>query len=237
MSRGPWIVAHRGQPGAAENTLAGFRWALEIGADMVECDVRRSADGGLLTHHDPDFRGKPIQEWTFAELQDHKPIPSFEAVLQLVQDRCLMDVELKETGYEATVLELTKRYLNPDQFIVTSFQPTSLHAIRGLDPEVRTGLLIPEPSDLGDQWIRARQLCLQCQQLGASILAPHWQHLHPTLFQLAQVSQISLLPWTVNDPDHGRSLLQHSKVLGVITDIPERLIASMRGFSEGVQQG
>lgn len=237
MSRGPWIVAHRGQPGAAENTLEGFRWALEIGADMIECDVRCSADGVLLTHHDPDFRGVPIQDWTFAELQAHKPIPSLEAVLQLVQDRCLVDLELKETGYEASVLELTKRYLHPDRFIVTSFLGPALLSLRQQDPEVHIGLLIPETGDFGEESIKAEELCQACDHLGASILAPHWRQLNPHLFQRAQFSQISLLPWTVNDRDHGRTLLHHPTVLGVITDVPERLIASMRGFSEGVQQG
>jgi glycerophosphoryl diester phosphodiesterase len=202
---------------------------------MIECDVRRSGDGVLLTQHDPEFRGKSIQNWTCQELQEHKPIPSLEAVLQLVQNRCRLDLELKESGYEDTVLELTKRYLNPDRFIVTSFSDASLQSVRQQDPTILTGLLIPAAIGPEDEEMRAQQFCQRCQQIGVSILAPHWQQLNSALFRWAEVSQILLLPWTVNDLDHGRSLLHSSRVLGVITDIPEKLIACVREFPEKSQ--
>ena len=48
------IVAHRGASAeAAENTLAAFERAIELGADMIEFDVRRSVNGALLISHDP----------------------------------------------------------------------------------------------------------------------------------------------------------------------------------------
>ena len=48
------IVAHRGASREApENTLAAFAKAIEIGADMIEFDVRRAADGRLVVSHDP----------------------------------------------------------------------------------------------------------------------------------------------------------------------------------------
>jgi glycerophosphoryl diester phosphodiesterase len=46
-------VAHRGASSeVAENTLAAVRRAVELGADMVEIDVRRSKDGALVLMHD-----------------------------------------------------------------------------------------------------------------------------------------------------------------------------------------
>ena len=46
-------MAHRGASRAeAENTVAAFRRAGEMGADAVELDVRRTADGVLVVHHD-----------------------------------------------------------------------------------------------------------------------------------------------------------------------------------------
>jgi glycerophosphoryl diester phosphodiesterase len=46
-------VAHRGASSeVAENTLAAVRRAVELGADMVEVDVRRSKDGALVLMHD-----------------------------------------------------------------------------------------------------------------------------------------------------------------------------------------
>ncbi len=54
------IFAHRGASrDHPENTLAAFRGAVTAGADGVELDVRRSADGQAVVHHDaylPDGR-------------------------------------------------------------------------------------------------------------------------------------------------------------------------------------
>jgi glycerophosphoryl diester phosphodiesterase len=50
------IIAHRGawaETGLPEQTRASFEAALhEIGADGVECDVRLTADGEVVCHHD-----------------------------------------------------------------------------------------------------------------------------------------------------------------------------------------
>ena len=49
----PLVIAHRGDPLAhRENTLEAFGAAVEAGADMIELDVRRSADGRAVVVHD-----------------------------------------------------------------------------------------------------------------------------------------------------------------------------------------
>ena len=49
----PLVISHRACDGyAPENTLAGIRAALEIGADAVEIDVQASADGVPVLMHD-----------------------------------------------------------------------------------------------------------------------------------------------------------------------------------------
>src|SRR5882672_765563 len=47
------VSAHRGASGyAPENTLAAFRLAAELGADMIEFDVHLTADDRLVVLHD-----------------------------------------------------------------------------------------------------------------------------------------------------------------------------------------
>jgi glycerophosphoryl diester phosphodiesterase len=47
------VVAHRGASAhAPENTLAAFEDALRLGVDALEFDVRVTADGVPVVHHD-----------------------------------------------------------------------------------------------------------------------------------------------------------------------------------------
>ena len=51
------FIAHRGASmHAPENTLTAFKKALEMGADAIEFDVRRTYDGIPVIVHDEDLR-------------------------------------------------------------------------------------------------------------------------------------------------------------------------------------
>jgi glycerophosphoryl diester phosphodiesterase len=70
----PRVFGHRGASGEApENTLASFAAAIEAGADRLELDVHRTADGEIVVFHDEtldrttDGRG-PIAAITWADL-------------------------------------------------------------------------------------------------------------------------------------------------------------------------
>jgi len=50
----PLSVAHRGHSIAyPENTLEAYRKAIELGVEMIECDVNITSDGKLVMMHDP----------------------------------------------------------------------------------------------------------------------------------------------------------------------------------------
>ena len=64
----PLVIGHRGARGLyAENTVRGFRGAIELGVDAIELDVALSADGVLVVTHDlrlnPDIVRGPDGQW------------------------------------------------------------------------------------------------------------------------------------------------------------------------------
>lgn len=75
------VQGHRGCRGLRpENTLAGFRHAVQLGVDVLELDVGLSKDGVLVVAHDPRVNGTictggaglisaPIGELTWEQLQ------------------------------------------------------------------------------------------------------------------------------------------------------------------------
>src|SRR5512144_2235693 len=97
------VIAHRGASRAApENTVAAFRRAAELAAEMVELDVRRSADGRLVVHHDAHLAdGRAVAATRADELP--AAVPDLAAAL----DACVgmaVNIEIKndpdEPGFE-----------------------------------------------------------------------------------------------------------------------------------------
>lgn len=77
-----------------ENTLDAFRTAARMGADLVECDVRKTADGVLVIYHDDNLSrlaGEPatVSDTTFARMQE----------LLEKQGRSLMTFQQLAEGY------------------------------------------------------------------------------------------------------------------------------------------
>ncbi|HEX9157909.1 MAG TPA: glycerophosphodiester phosphodiesterase, partial [Syntrophales bacterium] len=65
------VIAHRGASSMArENTLEAFRKAIDLRADMIEFDVRRTRDQRYVIHHDLHIAGRPLNEMTLREVRE-----------------------------------------------------------------------------------------------------------------------------------------------------------------------
>ena len=123
------IVAHRGASREApENTLEAFAKAIEIGADMIEFDVRRAPDGRLVISHDP-VRGAGSK------------LATLEDTLHLTQGRIKLDVELKELGCEKDAVDMLLQHFPLSDFCITSFLAPAIREVRAIHPGIRTGLI------------------------------------------------------------------------------------------------
>ena len=73
MTTGTQVIAHRGASRAEmENTVAAFRRAVRMGAQSAELDVRRTADGVLVVHHNPTLEdSRVLATLRFDELPEH----------------------------------------------------------------------------------------------------------------------------------------------------------------------
>lgn len=223
------IVAHRGATHhAPENTLAALEQAIALGADGVEFDVRRTQDGVLILHHDPELRGQAIGDLTFEQVQAIAPhIPTLSAALQTCAGRIGVDVELKEPGYEAAVVEaLEQHYPNGDR-VLTSFHPPVVSRLKQYAPHLPVGLLVEAAGDRPDDRATFHQtLSFQAvRSLGADFLAPHWSLVTPEFLAIAAQQQIPLWLWTVNDPAQIAQWLKDDRIAALITDILQQAIA------------
>jgi glycerophosphoryl diester phosphodiesterase len=140
------VLAHRGANRLApENTLPAMREALARGADGVELDVHRSADGALVVHHDAHTPLGPVGELSVAALRAGLPeVPLLAEVLDLCRGT-LVNVEIKGSdprAADAAVALLGARSAgSADDVLVSSFDLTILDRVRSLDPSLPTGFL------------------------------------------------------------------------------------------------
>ncbi len=98
-----FALGHRGAPEVHfENTLAGFQSAVELGADGVELDARRTLDGCWVVHHDarPPGSKTSIDRMPFSRLErlrlpDGSSIPTLQAALRALRGAGRVVVEIK----------------------------------------------------------------------------------------------------------------------------------------------
>ena len=150
------VIAHRGASRMArENTVEAFRLAAVVGAHAVELDVRRTADGVLVVHHDPMLPdGRLIAGLDVADLPAH--IPSLTAAL----DACTgmwVNVEIKndpgEGDFDPTdsiadhTVALLQARAEDDRWVISSFRLETVDRCRALAPAIRTAWLTYTISD------------------------------------------------------------------------------------------
>jgi glycerophosphoryl diester phosphodiesterase len=149
-------VAHRGLHGRGlpENSLAAVAAAVELGLP-VEIDVRVSADGVAVVHHDVDLRrlcgiGERVRDLPARELTTLRlagtghPIPTLAEVLDLVGTHVpvLVDCKVVPTGRErARMLGAVLRDVRPHRgrVAVVGFDPWLFARLREEAPQVLRG--------------------------------------------------------------------------------------------------
>lgn len=146
--RRPVIIAHRGASFYHhENTMEAFETAVDMRAEMMEFDVRRTKDKVLVIHHDEGIENRFIADLTSTQLGKISEsagfkIPTLVEVLQFCKDRILPDIEIKEPGYEDAVLKTVLEILDPDRFVLSSSHDITILKIKALRPETYTGLIL-----------------------------------------------------------------------------------------------
>jgi len=236
----PRVLAHRGaRTVAPENTLEAFKIAIEQGADGVELDVHRTADGALVVHHDADAPGLGVlADLPLAAIRAARPeIPTLAEVLDLCAGT-LVNVEIKnlpgDSDYDATdqaadlVVALLTARGDADDVLVSSFNLDTIGRVRELDGSVRTGFLTMTGIDpyAAISW---------CIDRGHAAIHPfHGMLPEETVASVVVAAHEHALlvnTWTVND-EYEIERLASAGVDAVITDVPDlarRVIDERRG--------
>lgn len=227
------VAAHRGvAAGAAENTLAAFTNAIDVGADMIEFDVRRTRAGELIAFHDPAVGGVPVGGLTQDEIEAAAGVrpPLLAEVLRTCAGRIRLDVELKEDGYVADVMAVLRAGFDPSRLIVTSFLPAVVAQAKDAFPEAGTGLLVGEGGPLTNLPARLREVypVAVARRVRADYLAPHYRLARFGVLRRAAAAGLPCLLWTVNSPELIRRYAADPRIAAIITDVAAQAVSIVR---------
>ncbi|MBO4288570.1 MAG: glycerophosphodiester phosphodiesterase [Lachnospiraceae bacterium] len=150
-------IAHRGlfeaDQSIPENSLAAFARAVEAGYG-IELDVQLSKDGKVVVFHDGDLKricgvDQPVDALTLKQLKKlslcgtEERIPLFKEVLELVDGRVPIIVELKAGGHDKLLCGKVRAILEEydGEYCMESFDPRIVGWFKKHMPQVVRGQL------------------------------------------------------------------------------------------------
>ncbi len=174
-------AAHNGYP---ENSISAIKHAINLGADIVELDVKTTKDGIPVLMHDGTIdrttngSGK-LENYTLLELKTFRlkmqdgtltdeTIPSFEEALQVVNGNIMVDIDLK-TGNLEPIVKMVRKTGTEKQVFYFDNDYIALKEIRYLD---KTSLLMP------------RAYSYEMADSALKLFSPQLVHIDPSFYTI-----------------------------------------------------
>jgi len=183
----------------------------------VELDVYACPTGELVVIHDDkvdrttDGTGyvfdKSFDELRKLDAGKGEKIPTLQEVLDLVDKKVTVNIELKGVGTAGPVADMVKDYMDnkgwdKEKFLISSFNHHELKQFKEILPEINIGaLMLAIPVDYAKF----------AEDLGAYSVNPGMEFISQEFVDDAHKRGLKVFVWTVNDEDD----IARMKALGV----------------------
>jgi glycerophosphoryl diester phosphodiesterase len=193
---------------------------VDLGVDGVELDVRRTRDGVLVVHHDPNVGSLAVAQSQRSALPDY--VPTLAQALQSLED-VRVNVEIKngrgasehydETGDLARqVLRTIEESGATARAGISCFDLATCAYLRSFDRDVSVAWLLWD--------VAIKDALVQAHVLGLNAVNPHFSTVDDEVMARAKDLHLLVNVWTVN----ARADLERMTALNVaciITDDPQ----------------
>lgn len=222
-------IGHRGAKGhVAENTLESIQKALDLGVDGIEIDVHLCQTGELVVFHDHTLERltdgfgeiaiKTLKELKSLKVNEQFRIPTLLEVLDLIDKKCLLNIELKGERTAFEVCKSIQLYTESkgwsfEHFLVSSFNHEELTTVFNSNKNIPLAVLTEDHLDEAFHFAKT---------IAAKAIHPQYH-----LLTKASVNDIHNLgfnvnTWTVNNFDD-IAQMKAIGVDGIISDFPDHL--------------
>ncbi len=229
MSNSLLKIGHRGAKAhVAENTIASINKALDIGVDAIEIDVHKCASGELVVFHDftldrmtngsGEVAKHSLEQLKQLRVLGEFEIPTLEEVLDAIDRKCVLNIELKGKDTASVACEVISEYIETrrwqlDDFLISSFQLEELKTVFNLNSKLRLGVLTKAS---------VSEAIKNASIINAYAIHPNVALLTKDNVKLAQDKDYKVITWTVNDEATTQRVKTYG-VDGIISDNPELL--------------
>jgi glycerophosphoryl diester phosphodiesterase len=233
-----WIIGHRGYCAKyPENTPAAFEAAIQAGAVMIELDVMLSRDRKVVVIHDATLErtsnGKgSVADFSLAELKQLdagswfdaqiavQQIPELSEVLDLVNGRAYINIEIKSNAYEPShppdaiekqVVDLLRQKNLLGTCMISSFDVNILEQIAFMEHRPATAFISNKPAN--------KSMVNMCSRLKVFSWHPDHRVVKPNQVKQMHAAGIRVFPYGV-DSFEDFAKMRKMQVDGVITNDP-----------------
>ena len=239
------VIGHRGAAARCpENTFAAFDYAVALGVDAIEFDLRITRDGVVVVIHDPMLDRTTNGTGEIASLSAREvtapdagarftpdgrtfpfagtglTVPTLESLLERYPDiPLLVEIKVPEAAPEA--LRLFRRHGSEERVLVASMDATALLPFRGTRVAVGAA-----QRDVASLWWRSLVGAVPRSLPYSALCIPERYWINIPVPRLARVAASRGIPthvWTVNDPADSRRLWADG-VVGIISDDPKSML-------------
>lgn len=223
------IVGHRGARGLEpENTIRSFRRALELGVDVIECDVHLTQDGYVILMHDhtvdrtTNGTGAPgsftLDAIRRLDAGQGERVPTLEELIELVQGKAELHIELKDPTALVPVLAIVDARRVRDQVFLTSGDTELLKRLRSADPGIHIEHIFGNPPpDAVQRAVDVRAARVSCR----------FNHLTQAFVDGSHCHGLEVIAWPPNTPEEQRYAIGFGVDI-ICTDRPDVLIQTLR---------
>ena len=228
MKKNILLIGHRGASNLApENTLKAFELAIELGADFLEFDVRKTKDEEIVIMHDPSvFRTTHrfgfVKNLTLKKIKslnagDGETVPTLKELLATTKGKIGYMCEIKVKGISEEVVKILIDNNVLDSTILISFKHKELLKCRIEHPEIKLGAIIPSGFGWISSWFFRKSLISKLREKNFFSINPLFPLVNKKFVNFAHEKGLRVFPWTVNSKNKMKKLSRIG-VDGILTN-------------------
>jgi len=205
----PSIIGHRGAYNEAiENSMEGFKRAIELKADYIEFDVHLSSDGVPVIIHDENtlrvtgydgiVKNLTLKQLKKLTLNNGEKIPTLKQVIQVAKGKINFLCDLKGEGTASNVVKVLREMDIINSTIIQSFYIEELAEVNNIEPNLKLGLIVPKTEEYLPDWDQRKDMIQKVINFRFEYLITRFKNVDEGFINYSHKNNLKVFVYPVN---------------------------------------